>query len=624
MLISKAQEMFSKFHAQYEEMIAKKNASLLRSTLPNPRESYIDKSIRIFSRTRPLISSEKDIAGIFPVTVSLGGKMGIHLPKTTIDGRTPILESKSFKLDAAFGADASNEEVYYQVAKPVVQLAPQGGSGAFIAYGKTSSGKSYTMSSIVEQSSRDLYVSLPPNREVRICAIEILGKDVSDISQKPEVDFLSIPGVELKSDKVAENAGMLTTEEQYKSREGKPVTVRSDWFCNIQLQGAFEFVCTTEKSFKQFCSLCFKHRKTSATLRNAESSRSHAIIRVRIVDSCAKVVQKVHGKSIEERIDEEDIKILDPDDKELIAQEKKNLEVEFAEHRKRYQDLLERRKKGEDVESELKVLIRQGENISLRMYAVHKGCKRDLIVQPDAQKVSLSRDSNDGYLFFVDLAGSERASDRKSHDSALLSESKCINRSLMTLKQCIKGRSMFGRVGSDGTIRHVHIPFRDSKLTLILKDCFDVAIRRPSRVGLIACVSPLSIDHSHSINTLRYATALMNSLPAVIIEEDPDDITCWNSEQCMDFLREESGGTLNPECVMLAEDCFDGKTLVKLEEDVFIERCIRGGLSRVQAMKLSSVVWNRFLQARIGMFDAYERAKEDVLKHHSSDKTGKK
>ncbi|GKT25657.1 hypothetical protein ADUPG1_013106 [Aduncisulcus paluster] len=81
-----------------------KNASLFRSTLPNPRESYIDKSIRIFSRTRPLISSEKDIAGIFPVTVSLGGKMGVHLPKTTIDGRTPILESKSFKLDAAFGA----------------------------------------------------------------------------------------------------------------------------------------------------------------------------------------------------------------------------------------------------------------------------------------------------------------------------------------------------------------------------------------------------------------------------------------------------------------------------------------------------------------------------------------
>lgn len=52
-----------------------------------------------------------------------------------------------------------------------------------------------------------------------------------------------------------------------------------------------------------------------------------------------------------------------------------------------------------------------------------------------------------------------------------------------------------------------HVPFRASKLTLVLRDSF---INRNNRckVVMIACISPGSSSADHSLNTLRYADRL--------------------------------------------------------------------------------------------------------------------
>jgi kinesin family protein 2/24 len=52
-----------------------------------------------------------------------------------------------------------------------------------------------------------------------------------------------------------------------------------------------------------------------------------------------------------------------------------------------------------------------------------------------------------------------------------------------------------------------HVPFRASKLTLILRDSF-VNKSNLARVVMIACVSPGSSSSDHSLNTLRYADRL--------------------------------------------------------------------------------------------------------------------
>lgn len=55
-----------------------------------------------------------------------------------------------------------------------------------------------------------------------------------------------------------------------------------------------------------------------------------------------------------------------------------------------------------------------------------------------------------------------------------------------------------------------HVPFRASKLTLILRDSF-INKQNKSKVVMIACVSPGSSSADHSLNTLRYADRLKDN-----------------------------------------------------------------------------------------------------------------
>ena len=100
-----------------------------------------------------------------------------------------------------------------------------------------------------------------------------------------------------------------------------------------------------------------------------------------------------------------------------------------------------------------------------------------------------------GKLSLVDLAGSERGNDTKSHNSQRRTESAEINTSLLALKECI-------RALEDKKMGNKHVPYRASKLTLILKDCFTSAL---AKTTMIATVSPGASSADHTLNTLRYA-----------------------------------------------------------------------------------------------------------------------
>ncbi|XP_072290014.1 uncharacterized protein [Eucyclogobius newberryi] len=96
-----------------------------------------------------------------------------------------------------------------------------------------------------------------------------------------------------------------------------------------------------------------------------------------------------------------------------------------------------------------------------------------------------------GRMWFVDLAGSERASDSRDPDRRSRIEGAEINQSLLALKECI--RSLDQEQG--------HTPFRQSKLTQVLKDSFI----GDSLTCMIANISPGHSSTEHTLNTLRYA-----------------------------------------------------------------------------------------------------------------------
>lgn len=70
-----------------------------------------------------------------------------------------------------------------------------------------------------------------------------------------------------------------------------------------------------------------------------------------------------------------------------------------------------------------------------------------------------------------------------------------INKSLLALKECV--RALDRGAG--------HVPFRQSKLTQLLRDSF---LSESSKTIMIATVSPWSESSNHTLNTLRYADRL--------------------------------------------------------------------------------------------------------------------
>ena len=106
-------------------------------------------------------------------------------------------------------------------------------------------------------------------------------------------------------------------------------------------------------------------------------------------------------------------------------------------------------------------------------------------------------------LSLVDLAGSERATETQSNNKNRLAEGAEINKSLLALKECIRALDARKAKGNN----EQHVPFRNSKLTLVLRDSF-LGKADLCKIIMISCVSPSNHSSNHTINTLRYADRL--------------------------------------------------------------------------------------------------------------------
>ncbi|KAI8339192.1 P-loop containing nucleoside triphosphate hydrolase protein [Chlamydoabsidia padenii] len=109
---------------------------------------------------------------------------------------------------------------------------------------------------------------------------------------------------------------------------------------------------------------------------------------------------------------------------------------------------------------------------------------------------------------FVDLAGSERLK-RTNAVGDRAKEGISINSGLLALGNVI---SALG----DESRRVSHIPYRDSKLTRLLQD----SLGGNSQTLMLACVSPADLNHTETLNTLKYANRARNIRNRVVINQE--------------------------------------------------------------------------------------------------------
>eukprot|EP00592_Proboscia_alata_P007059 CAMPEP_0194353890 /NCGR_PEP_ID=MMETSP0174-20130528/2099_1 /TAXON_ID=216777 /ORGANISM="Proboscia alata, Strain PI-D3" /LENGTH=598 /DNA_ID=CAMNT_0039122591 /DNA_START=101 /DNA_END=1894 /DNA_ORIENTATION=+ len=153
-------------------------------------------------------------------------------------------------------------------------------------------------------------------------------------------------------------------------------------------------------------------------------------------------------------------------------------------------------------------------------------------------KVKNKKTTVEGTLYIIDLAGSESSKDSKDHGKDRMKETKEINASLMVLKECIRARTNAARIGKGDT----HVPFRQNKLTLLMKDVFDIGCSRLCSTVVIAACSPLACDIDHTAGTIKYASPLR---VAVIssnnkqkkIEHDVHDPALWSNDGIIQWVQ---------------------------------------------------------------------------------------
>lgn len=109
----------------------------------------------------------------------------------------------------------------------------------------------------------------------------------------------------------------------------------------------------------------------------------------------------------------------------------------------------------------------------------------------------LTEECSSASLNIIDLAGSERASATHNRGQRMM-EGANINRSLLALANCIN--ALCRPAAAHGQI---HIPYRDSKLTRLLK----FSLGGNCRTVMIVCVSPSSAHFEETQKTLKYANS---------------------------------------------------------------------------------------------------------------------
>jgi hypothetical protein len=248
-----------------------------------------DMRIRVIVRKRPLSTSEAERSGgidvIHPLDYGEYGRVLAYQPKTRVD-LTKEVETVPFAYDNVFDENSTNVQIYQRSLRNLIHPFFKGQWSTIFAYGQTGSGKTYTMmGSNMTGSNAGTAVEDTSNFGLYYLA----ALDIFDMLHKPEYSHLKVQVslFEIYGGKLFDLLNGRSTIKCLEDSKGK-----------VCFPGLTEHPVEGPDRLMQLIEEGSANRSTGTTSRNADSSRSHAVLQLKLRKDVGRRKNVEHGTYI--------------------------------------------------------------------------------------------------------------------------------------------------------------------------------------------------------------------------------------------------------------------------------------------------------------------------------------
>ena len=226
----------------------------LTPKVSKPKKTESD-TIKVICRFRPPKSAEIKLHGQSSKLESFS----LDLERGTVETNDTV-EKRAFTFDKIFGIDAEQKEIFVEV-QSIVDSVLAGYNGTILAYGQTSSGKTWTMEGPV-LLDEDKQGMIPR-------AISQLFQFIYS-ADKATMFTVSVSYFEIYCEKLRD---LLNPQQDN-------MTIRETKDSSCSIPELTEVFCGSYDNVMQVIETGKAHRASAPTLMNAESSRSHSIVTI--------------------------------------------------------------------------------------------------------------------------------------------------------------------------------------------------------------------------------------------------------------------------------------------------------------------------------------------------------
>jgi Kinesin motor domain len=223
-------------------------------------------SVRVVARVRPLLKSEREDDIIVRNADATDGSRSSLL---RIPNPKNLSEEYSFQFNSVYGQESTQQEIFEAEVTPTVKHLFLGYDVTLFAYGSTGTGKTHTMRGGKSLADRGMIPRL-------LSSIYRKSRALEKSSNGEAAVEVSMSYYEIYNDRVFD----LFEPPEKRTATGLPI--REAEGGKTVVVGLTEVPCGTLKEFESLYDRANANRSTGATKLNAHSSRSHAILCVKV------------------------------------------------------------------------------------------------------------------------------------------------------------------------------------------------------------------------------------------------------------------------------------------------------------------------------------------------------